>query len=76
MPKWIKMNDHAVRHVWRHECKDESCINNISKYEITVYPSFAQDSGIPQCEECESSLVYDRTEIDAEGLQIKPVLID
>jgi hypothetical protein len=54
MGKWKTIEDSKVRHVWANE--DGSG-------EITVDPTFYQDSGTPIDDETGDDLMYVRTEI-------------
>jgi hypothetical protein len=54
MGKWKTIDDSKVRHVWANE--DGSG-------EVTVDPTFYQDSGTPIDSETGDDLVYVRTEI-------------
>ena len=58
MAKWREISDSKVRHVWAYE----DAKGNHTR-EVTVDPTFYQDSGTPIDSETGDDLVYVRTEI-------------
>lgn len=65
--KWVAVEDHNVRHVWKNVCdENNACDEDCEGYdgeEITVGPQFYEESGEPNCPVCGRVYRYLRTEI-------------
>ncbi len=52
--KWSRVADYRIRHIWRcPDCEEEA----------TVGPEFYTESGTPVCGNCDTDMLYERTEV-------------
>ena len=59
-PRWRKIEDSNVRHVWMAEC---GCFHQAGLRKVFVAPSFYQDSGEPSCSACGRTYKFIKTMI-------------
>lgn len=53
-PKWIKISDENLRHLWKcPECQEEE----------TISPDWYSDNGTPMCGDCDCDMEYSHSEV-------------
>jgi hypothetical protein len=74
MKKWKTIEDKNVQHFWK--CENDNCEEDFENedqepnQEVSVFPTFYQESGEPLCPRCGDEMVYQRTEVK---MQVYPL---